>query len=118
MKKPNYNLPRPDKGFALVSIIVLGVFAIAMMLALFPLVLNVIRLESTGRSMNELRTAAEVGIDYGIAQLNDFALTPPCPIDLTPSTVVPASYLEDFANGTVRIRIRKLSSNEWKLLHD
>jgi|JI10StandDraft_1071094.scaffolds.fasta_scaffold05614_2 hypothetical protein len=106
---------RRNHGFALVSIIILGAVAVAMMMALFPLILNIVRTEGSGRTMNELRNAAEIGIDYGIKQLNDYALVPVGEVwsgDFK-EKMVPPAYLVGFPDGTVKIRTRRLSDSDW-----
>ncbi len=107
---------RSSKGFALIAILVFGVFAFSMLFAMFPFIVNVIRSEGSGRSMTELRTAAEIGIDYGMQQLNDNAQNNQggqSPIDLTSSSPVPAKYLVGFPGGTVRIRIKPLTKADF-----
>lgn len=98
------------------AILTFSVFAIAMIFALMPLVLSQVRSESTNRSMNELRVAAEIGIDYGIQQLNDFAAnntTAANPFDLN-TTTVPAPYLSGITTNSVKVRVSAISPNDWK----
>ena len=116
---------RPRKlrknGFVLVAIILFGFFAVSMIAALFPLIENIVRSESTGRNMNELRAAAEIGVDYGIQQLNEYAVSTAVSnpgqnsplVDLA-SSQVPAKYLAGFKDGTVFIRIKSISKADWQ----
>ncbi|MFA6555982.1 MAG: hypothetical protein WCT03_06120 [Candidatus Obscuribacterales bacterium] len=93
-----------------------SVFAIAMIFALMPLVLSQTRSESTNRSMNELRAAAEMGIDYGIKQLNDFAAKNTGGTDSFDlnTTTVPSTYLNGITTNTVKVRVSAISSSNWK----
>ncbi len=104
-------------GFVLVAIILFGFFAVSMIAALFPLIDNIMRSESTGRNMNELRAAAEIGVDYGIQQLNEYAVSDPgqiSPLVDAASIPVPARYLTGFKDGTVFIRIKSISKTDWQ----
>lgn len=101
---------RASSGFSLVPIMVFGAFAIAMLVAILPLVLTVTKLEGSGRRNNELRNAAELGIDYGIKQLNDYPAGA-CPIDLKTSDV-PTSYLHGYTSDIVTIRISRLAASD------
>lgn len=107
---------RNANGFALVAILTFGLIAVAMGVAIFPMVLVATQNESAGRQGTELLTAAEIGIDYAIKKLNDDAVaTPgqPSSIDLTPSFDVPSNYLGGFPNGTVKIKIKQLNQTDW-----
>lgn len=107
---------RSKKAFVLVAILTFSVFAIAMIFALMPLVLSQVRSESTNRSMNELRAAAETGIDYGIQQLNDFAgnnTGGTNSFDLN-TTTVPSSYLTGITTNSVKVRVSAISPADWK----
>jgi hypothetical protein len=107
---------RSKKAFVLIAILTFSVFAIAMIFALMPLVLSQVRSESTNRSMNELRVAAEIGIDYGIKQLNDFAATNSGgtnSFDLN-TTTVPSTYLTGITTNSVKVRVSAISPNSWK----
>lgn len=107
---------RSKKAFVLVAILTFSVFAIAMIFALMPLVLSQVRSESTNRSMNELRAAAEIGIDYGIQQLNDFAgnnTGGTNSFDLN-TTSVPSSYLTGITTNSVKVRVSAISPADWK----
>lgn len=107
-----------QRGFALVTTIILGVAAVGVMMALFGSVLNVVHREGSGRGLTEIRLAAEAGVDYAVKQLNDaIALQQACPIDLTTSAV-PADYLPGFSGGTVKVRIRQLSAADWNLMRN
>lgn len=86
---------RRTEGYALVSIIVIGVFALTALLGLAASLTSVARSESYGRRSEELRVAAEAGIDYAINQFNS---TYPCLLDPdegveSKSTLLPADYL-------------------------
>lgn len=116
MNKKISRKPRDSKGFALVAILTFGLIAMAMGVAIFPMVLSATRNESAGRQGAELLAAAEIGIDYAIKRLNDDAVnTPglPSPIDLIASLDVPSDYLNGFQNGTVKIRIKQLNQADW-----
>jgi hypothetical protein len=108
---------RSETAFALISVIGMGVFAIAIMFGLFPLVLNAIQNESGARYIGELRTAAESGVDYAVSQLNQSAANQlPCPIDpgaaLSKVSALPALYQTN-PNIAVQIQVRRLSSSDW-----
>ncbi len=116
MYKKKTVIHRNAKGFALVAILTFGLIAVAMGVAIFPMVLSATRNESAGRQGTELLTAAEIGIDYAIKKLNDDAVaTPgqPSSIDVASSLDVPSSYLGGFPNGTVKIRIKQLNQTDW-----
>ncbi len=103
-----------SSGFALIAIITIGLVALAMAMALFPLALTIARNESSGRYTSELRTASEIGIDYAIRRLNDTAVNNPgqaVPSLLTQS--VPPEYLQGFEGGTVTTRIKQLTPDDW-----
>jgi hypothetical protein len=108
---------RSETAFALISVIGMGVFAIAIMFGLFPLVLNAIQNESGARYISELRSAAESGVDYAVSQLNESAANQlPCPIDpgaaLSKVSALPALYQTN-PNIAVQIQVRRLSSSDW-----
>lgn len=116
MNKKTSRKHRDSKGFALVAILTFGLIAVAMGVAIFPMVLTATRNESAGRQGAELLAAAEIGIDYAVRRLNDDAVnTPglPSPIDLIASLDVPSDYLNGFQNGTVKIRIKQLNQADW-----
>lgn len=116
MRNKNCRNIRSQKGFAIVAIIAFALIIFAMLMATFPLILNVLRTEGTGRSMTELRSAAESGIDYAIQTLNDNCANYPnqaCTIDLG-TTIVPLASLGGFGPGTVKIRLSQLTSQEWQ----
>jgi hypothetical protein len=110
---------RRPKAFALVTIIVIGFFAIAMMMALFPLILNTIRSESTNRSMSELRNAAEIGVDYAAKQLNDALISGTAstiePVAGVPEKVtsLPATLFPDLPGVAVNIKVRRMTGPEY-----
>ena len=82
-----------NNGFALVSVIVMGVFAIGTMMALFPFVLNAVQIESNGRNMNELRIAAETGAHmvktYYCEDFNKLVKKVPIPVIIAGGKKIP-----------------------------
>lgn len=110
---------RGRQAFALVTITIIGFFAIAMMMALFPLILNAIRNESTNRSISELRDAAEIGIDYATKSLND-AITNGTISSIEPLsgspykvTAVPSILFPNLPGVTVNVKVRRLTPLEY-----
>lgn len=110
---------RSGKGFTLISIMAVGFFAIAMMMSLFPLILQSSNSETSIRNSTELRNAAEVAIDYGIVLLNQgIANNQVTPLDLALNEYVkdykPIDPLfADYPGISVTLRIKKLLSAEW-----
>lgn len=107
-----------ENGFALVAVLGMGIFAIAVMFGLFPLVMNATKNESGMRYISELRAAADTGVDYAISQLNQSASAQlPCPIDpgaaLKNVSVMPVQYLAN-PNINVQIQVRRLSDMDWQ----
>jgi hypothetical protein len=84
-----------------------------MLFTLFPLIDNVIRSEGATRHTNELRTAAEIGIDYTIAKLNEYAVDYPGS-SLSLPLAVPSTYLGGFPNGTVHVQLKKITNADWQ----
>lgn len=110
---------RSGKGFTLISIMAVGFFAIAMMMSLFPLILQSSNSETSIRNSTELRNAAEVAIDYGIVLLNQgIANKQATPLDLALNEYVkdykPLDPLfADYPGISVTLRIKKLQTAEW-----
>lgn len=101
------------RAMALVAIVVLGAFAIAVMMTMYQLAINVVRSEVSYKTAAELRNAAEIGVDYAVQQLNNSIETgDPCAIDKTISDL-PSSLLPDSTNLTVRINVREIGATEW-----
>lgn len=113
--RPKRNHVRKSEAMALVSIVVLGAFAIAVMMSIFELTLNIVRSEASSKIASELRNAAESGADYGLFQMNKaIANEEISPVE---SVIVdlPSEYLPDSFKGTVRLTVRKMTSEEWAL---
>ena len=106
---------RTKCGMALVSLIVLGAFAIAIMMAIFQLALNVTRSEASSKLSAELRNALESGLDYGVQQANNSLVTGDPVLFYNTVQDVPNAYLPDGFNGKVRLTMRDMSSSEWEL---
>lgn len=101
------------RAMALVAIVVLGASAIAVMMTMYQLAINVVRSEVSYKTAAELRNAAEIGVDYAVQQLNNSIETgDPCAIDKTISDL-PSSLLPDSTNLTVRINVREIGATEW-----
>jgi hypothetical protein len=88
-------LNRQKRGYALVSTMVLGAFSILFLMALASMVNSSVRAVSANKWTESLRNAAEIGIDYAVAQYNNVT---PCPLDplgtaTTATTMLPAQYL-------------------------
>lgn len=110
------------KGYALVSIIVIGLFAILFMLALAGMLLSLARSEAVTKQKSNLLDAAEIGLDYAVSNLNEALETGNQSLfevsDSLPEKVVtlPSSYLPGGGNTTVKIKVRKLTGAE-RLVH-
>lgn len=110
---------RRRKGFTLISIMAVGFFAIAMMMSLFPLILQSSNSETSLRNSTELRNAAEVGIDYGVVLLNQGITNKQAtPLDLALNEYAkdykPLDPLfADYPGISVSLRIKKLQPAEW-----
>jgi len=114
MKTSNIKF-RKKSGIALVSVVVMGAFGIAVTMAMYQLLLNVNRSEMSSTIARDLRNAAEIGADYAMEQLNASIFNEVnCPLDHA-TTDVPANYLAGFQGGTVKVRLRDLTTEEWKL---
>lgn len=107
-----------QSGYALVSILILGFVTLLFLTGMYGLILSVFRAENSGRAANELRMAAESGIDFGIKTLNDSIKdrTAPSPLDSGIVSLVPSNYLPSLDGLTVKIRVRKLSSSDWVVM--
>lgn len=110
---------RSDKGFTLISIMAVGFFAVAMMMSLFPLILQSSNSETSIRNATELRNAAEVAIDYGVVLLNQGITNKQAtPLDLALNEYVKdykplAPLFADYPGISVTLRIKKLQPAEW-----
>jgi hypothetical protein len=110
---------RRRKGFTLISIMAVGFFAIAMMMSLFPLILQSSNSETSLRNSTELRNAAEVAIDYGVVLLNQGITNKQAtPLDLALNEYMkdykPLDPLfADYPGISVSLRIKKLQPAEW-----
>jgi hypothetical protein len=91
--------PRRKNGYALISIIVIGAFSLAFLLALASIVTSAVRAVSADKWAESLRDAAEVGIDYAVAKFNS---ENPCSLDpenpsgmkATLTTALTSQYLQ------------------------
>lgn len=109
---------RKRRGIALVSVVVMGAFGIAVSMAMYQLLLNVNRSEMSSTIARDLRNAAEIGADYAIEQLNSSIYNEvACPLDHAVRDV-PGNYLAGFPNGAVKVKLRDLTTEEWKLFRE
>ncbi|MFA7335720.1 MAG: hypothetical protein WC028_02960 [Candidatus Obscuribacterales bacterium] len=110
---------RSRNGFTLVSIMAVGFFAIAMMMSLFPLILQSSNSETGLRNATELRNVAEIAIDYGVVLLNQgIANNQVTPLDLAVNEYQkdykPLDPLfDDYPGTSVSLRIKKLQPGDW-----
>lgn len=93
-------IKRKNTGAALLTILVIGLCSIVFMLALASIVTQSVRATSANKWSEEIRNAAEIGIDYAINQYNS---TYPCQLEPDPdktekTSLVPA---EELAAGIV-----------------
>jgi len=107
---------RRKHGYALITIIVIGFFAIAFLLILANIVTSAVRVISDNKWAESLRNAAEVGIDYAVNQYNSVPggldssdpQTPTTSIALDPSLVQPLGI----PNLTVNITSTRLINSD------
>jgi hypothetical protein len=87
---------RKKKGYALVTILVIGLFSIAFLLALAGIVTSAVRVVSANKWSESLRNAAEIGIDYAVNQYNSQpgGLDPTNPGIASSTTTLPETYLQ------------------------
>lgn len=116
---------RQNSGYALVSTIVIGAFSLAFMMALASMVTSSVRAVSANKWTESLRNAAEIGIDYAVAQYNNVS---PCPLDpsgvqTTATTLLPTQYLtaqpanSGVPNVQVSITVTQLvAATDWSAL--
>lgn len=102
------------KGYALVSIIVIGVFAVMLLLALATTLISVMQSESVAKQKSGLLSAAETGLDYVLKDIKRAIDAGETTYDLTddnPSVLVsvPSNWIDD-SKITVNARVRKLDS--------
>jgi Tfp pilus assembly protein PilX len=92
--KPMPTKSRKRSGYALISVMVIGLAAALSLLAVADLALSAYRSEAQRRYAIELRNAAEAGVDYAIGQLNSAAaLHQTCSIDDGAEHPLPVGYL-------------------------
>lgn len=110
-------MKRSKSGYALVSIIVIGVFAVMFMLALAGMILSIVQSEAVSKQKSGLLDAAEVGLEYALKDLNDAYLAGDPSLsqfDVTEGNPevtlsVPSTYILE--NGvSVKVKVRKLSN--------
>ncbi len=107
MRRKSTRHQNRSAGFALISILSFGIASILMILALLPLILNVVRSESANKHQGELRLAAGIGIDYAMKALNE-SQPGQCLLGASP-TAVPSAYLDGFPDMTVMVRVKTIS---------
>lgn len=110
------NKNRDRQGYALVSIIVIGLFAIMLLLALGSMLVSIAQSEAVSKHKAGLLNAAETGLEfvlYDIKRANaaneptyDFSDDSP-PVNVA----VPSSWLED-GQTTVKARVWKLGDSD------
>jgi hypothetical protein len=119
-------LERNDAGYALITVLVIGLAAAMSLLAVAELAINSFRSEAQRHYAIELRNAAEAGADYAIGQLNASAAAhQACFLDDGLPHNFPSSYLSasggspvisnaaTLGNMTVTMTVAKLPSTLW-----
>lgn len=110
---------RNSRAFVLAAILIFSLGAILMLMSVMPLVDQIIRLESYGRNTTELRAAADIGIDYAIEQLNEFAAANPgfnSPLINSGVIALPLTYSSGLKGGAVSVQIKAITAPEWSAL--
>lgn len=122
MVKPN----RSTKGYALVSVLVIGVFAVMFMLSLAGMLISLMQSETATKQKAGLVDAAEVGLEYVMRDLNrsmdpDSGVATQFFVDesniVSPTVTLPTGWLPD-SNMTVKMRVRKLTESERIISND
>lgn len=112
----NSKFQRKRTGFALMPIVFLGLFGIAMMLALLPLIENVARNESLNRYNFEMRKAAEAGIDFALEKLNSDSAGGTITENKTYTLGPTSPFLSGFKDGQVEVNLRAVPTSNWGLV--
>lgn len=107
---------RKSEGYALVSIIVIGLFAIMLLLALGGMLVSVAQSEAVSKQKAGLLNAAEIGLEYVLYDIKRANAADESTYDLKddspPINVnVPADWLED-SQTVVKARVWKPSSSD------
>lgn len=102
-----------NKGYALLSIMVIGLFAMTFLMSLAGILTSVARSEGVQRQKNILTNAADGAVDYIVNEMNTnaSAFSGGGPFDL------PILYLPD-ALTTVKFNLRTLTPAEWTQVKD
>lgn len=119
MRSSNNFKIRNQNGFILAVVLFFCLTAILLLGSVFPLIDEVVRLESSGRSGAELRAASDFGIDYAVNQLNLFEEQNPgmrSPIVDAGPIAIPNSLLSQLPNGTVSIDVQSITRAKWNTL--
>ncbi len=116
---------RRKRGYALVSTMVIGCFAIASLMALSGFVMLDTQSESRRKQTAILSNAAEAGLDYAIHKFNTEY---PCALDPVSGNSLesdlPPGYLDasygtvsnNAANVSVKITVKKVTDTDWAAL--
>ena len=108
---------RTNSGYALVSVMVLGVFAVIFMLAVAGMIISIMQSETVAKQKSNLLDAAEVGLDYALDNINQSIETGELsqfeilPNNMSLTVPLPSDYLDD-SRISVNMRLKKLSSED------
>ena len=93
---------RKKTGYALITILVIGLFSIAFLLALASIVTSAVHDISANKWTESLRNAAEIGIDYAVDQYNSIpgGLDPSSASAASSTSLLPSAYLQTAVANT------------------
>lgn len=107
---------RKPQGYALVSIIVIGLFAIMLLLALGGMLVSIAQSEAVSKHKAGLLNAAETGLEYVLYDMKRANVAGEPTYEFTDDSPpvlvnVPSSWLSD-SRLSVKARVRKLDTTE------
>ena len=123
------NRRRQKDGYALVSVLAIGVASMLLLMTLASTLISIVRSEAMEKNKNQLRSAAEVGLNYAIHRMNaeyrglDNGLSEP---PIVPSegqayldSSLPSSLIPSTSSGlSVRIRVSRVNDSMMETIRE